>query len=143
MALPDDGLRAAGWSARIGTQLLQLAALAFAAQGLLPLDPTDMENAASARHAAAWMIWWLTFAVGGLALAAGMRDRLGWRRFSRLTFVVAILLPACAVLLPQVMPAGTAQRIGLVLWFGWGLVCGRVLSRSAVSSPGSSPTGSA
>ena len=37
------GQRAAdGWRARIGLQLLLLSALAFVAQGLLPLDPTDL-----------------------------------------------------------------------------------------------------
>src|SRR3546814_2634837 len=40
----DDG---APWAARIGAWLALLSALAFAAQGLLPLDPRDLEADAS------------------------------------------------------------------------------------------------
>lgn len=127
--------------ARIGAQLLQLSALAFAAQGVLPLDLSDMENPASARHAAAWLMWCLTFSIGGGLLAAGLYDRLRWRHFAAGTLLVAIALPVCTLLLPRVMEPGMAQRLGLVLWFAWALGCDRAVNRSAASSPGSRPRG--
>jgi hypothetical protein len=122
--------------ARVGAQMLQLSALAFAAQGVLPLDPTDLHNPVSARHAAAWMIWWLSFAVGGTLLGIGLVRRLAWRHFAAVTLLVAIALPLCALKLPQVLEAGWAQRVGLLLWFAWALACARELNRTVASSPG-------
>src|SRR3546814_1754845 len=52
----DDG---APWAARIGAWLALLSALAFAAQGLLPLDPRDLESDASRMHATMWTLWWV------------------------------------------------------------------------------------
>jgi hypothetical protein len=74
---------AARWPARIGAQLLLLSALAFALQGVLPLDAGDLDGVRSARHAAAWMVWWIAFATGGLLLARGLRGADGWRRSRR------------------------------------------------------------
>ena len=81
------GLRAAlpagsGWIARIGAQLVLLAALAFAAQGLLPLDLENTDGGAGRGHAAAWLGWALAFPLGALALAAGLRDSNGGRRLA-------------------------------------------------------------
>src|SRR3546814_10898701 len=50
----DDG---APWAARIGAWLALLSALAFAAQGLLPLDPRGLEADASRMHATMWTLW--------------------------------------------------------------------------------------
>jgi hypothetical membrane protein len=137
----DHASRPARWPARVGAQLLQVSALAFAAQGVLPLDLSDLENTASARHAAAWMIWWLSFAVGGALLAVGLRSRLQWRHFAAGTLLVALALPLCALVLPHWVPAGFAQRAGLVLWFAWAMACARRVNRSAASLPGSTPRG--
>ena len=49
----------APWAARIAARLALLSALAFAAQGLLPLDPADLDAPASHAHATAWMLWWV------------------------------------------------------------------------------------
>ena len=124
---------------RIGAQLLQLSALAFAAQGVLPLDLSDLENPASARHAAVWLMWCLSFAIGGGLLAAGLYDRMRWRHFAAGTLLVAVALPACTLLLPRILEPGLAQRAGLVLWFAWSLACDRSVNRSAASSPGLKP----
>lgn len=139
----DHGDHPVRATARVGAQLLQLSALAFAAQGLLPLDLKDLHNPVSARHAAAWMIWWLSFAVGGALLAAGLFDRLRWRHFAAVTLLVAIALPLCALQLPEVIDAGFAQRAGLLLWFAWTLACAREVNRSEASSPVSTPKGRA
>ena len=39
--------------------LVQLSALAFAAQGVVPLDPEDTDATASRLHVLAWMLWQL------------------------------------------------------------------------------------
>jgi hypothetical membrane protein len=69
--------RAHGWASRIGSQLVLLSALALAAQGLLPLDPTDFDHADSQRHAVAWTAWWLAFAAGCLPISSET-PRAGW-----------------------------------------------------------------
>lgn len=115
-ALPAD----ARWSARIGAQLVMLSALAFAAQGLLPLDPEDPDGAATAAHGLAWTLWWLTFCVGGLAIASGTRGSAGFRRgFAVVTLAASFAIPAFALLAPLWMPNAFAQRAAFVLWFAW------------------------
>src|SRR3546814_17431834 len=68
----DDG---APWAARIGAWLALLSALAFAAQGLLPLDPRDLEADASRMHATMWTLWWVALLPAAVLLAFGSRDR--------------------------------------------------------------------
>lgn len=110
----------ARWSARIGAQLTMLSALAFAAQGLLPLDPEDPDGAATAAHGLAWTLWWLTFSVGGLAIAVGVRRAAGFRRgFAAVTLAASFAIPAFALLAPLWMPNAFAQRAAFVLWFAW------------------------
>jgi hypothetical membrane protein len=108
------------WSARIGAQLAMLSALAFAAQGLLPLDPEDPDGAASAAHGLVWTLWWLTFAASGLALAAGLRGVQGLRRgFVAATAAAGLAIPAFALFAPLWVPNALAQRAAFVLWFVW------------------------
>ncbi len=115
-ALPAD----ARWSARIGAQLVMLSALAFAAQGVLPLDPEDPDGAATAAHGLAWTLWWVTYAVGGLAVASGVRRSAGLRRgFAAVTVAVSFAIPAFALWAPLWMPNAFAQRVAFVLWFAW------------------------
>jgi hypothetical protein len=59
----------AGWPARLGTGMVLLSALAFALQGLLPLDLGNLDGRASRLHAAAWTLWWVAFVPGALLLA--------------------------------------------------------------------------
>jgi hypothetical membrane protein len=77
--LPDG----AGWSARIGAWMLLVSALAFAAQGLLPLDPSDLDATGSRLHAVAWMLWWIAFVPAALLLAIGMLGMRGRRAVGR------------------------------------------------------------
>jgi hypothetical membrane protein len=111
---------AARWSARIGAQLTMLSALAFCAQGLLPLDLADPDGAANAAHGMAWALWWLTFAAGGLAIGFGSRlPSMARSGFAAITVAVALAIPVVVLLLPIWMPNAFAQRAAYVLWFAW------------------------
>ena len=116
-ALPD-----AGWAARIGIVLVQLSALAFAAQGVVPLDPIDTDATASRLHALAWMLWWITFVSGAVLLALGARRGIG---FTLACLAAALLVPLLAVFAPIGPWVGGAQRLAFALWFAWWLLAGR------------------
>lgn len=122
----------AGWSARIGAQLIVFSALAFAAQGLLPLDPSDLYAPSARRHAMAWMLWWIAFVPGALLLAYGMR------RLALASVVAAIAVLGFSLFTPDALAPGVAQRIAFGSWFAWFAVAG--LTRTATSAPGSLPT---
>ena len=124
-----SGLGDAGWLARIGIVLVQLSALAFAAQGLLPLDPNDADSTASRLHALAWMLWWIAFVPGVLLLAIGARRGIA---FTLTCLTAALLVPLVAVFAPIGLWVGFAQRLAFALWFGWWLaIC------ASASRPGS------
>lgn len=122
-----SGVADAGWCARIGLVLVQLSALSFAAQGLLPLDPADTDSTASRLHVLAWMLWWIAFVPGAILLAAGMRRRAG---FALASAAVAVLVPSIAMLAPIGLWVGIAQRLAFALWFGWWLMAAWRLSRT-------------
>ena len=114
------GLRArsdaASWTLRVGLQLALLSALAFAAQGVLPLDPYDLTAPASRLHALAWTLWWVAFVPGALLVAAGQpRKRVAG-------FAFAVALPVFALFGAMAMPAAITQRIAYLLWFAWWIV---------------------
>jgi hypothetical protein len=132
-----DALVDAGWLARIGIVLAQLSALAFAAQGMLPLDPGDSDATASRLHALAWMLWWIAFVPGALLLAVGARRGPG---FALACLLAGVLVPLVAVFAPIGLWVGLAQRLAFALWFGWWLVAARVLTCASTSAPGSSTT---
>ena len=123
LAWAGQGLRAAlqnaGWLARIGIVLVQLSALAFAMQGLLPINPQDMDSPASRLHALAWMLWWIAFVPGVLLLALGAR---GGPWFTLACVAAGVLVPLIAVFAPIGLWVGLAQRLAFGLWFGWWLV---------------------
>lgn len=125
-ALPAD----ASWPPRIGASLLQLSALAFAAQGLLPLGLEGIDSGTSRFHATAWMAWWIAFAAGApLFLSA-----LGRGRWPVLAAVLLVL--ALSLLAGEWMPAGVAQRAAFAVWFGAFWWIARGVSRGAVSARG-------
>ena len=113
-----DGFGDAGWPARIGIVLVQLSALAFAAQGLLPLDSHDVDSHASRLHALTWMLWWIAFVSGALLLAAGRRRHFG---FALACLAAAFLVPFIALFAPIGPWVGLAQRLAFAAWFGWWL----------------------
>jgi len=104
---------AAGWLPRIGARMLLVSALAFAAQGLFPLDPQDMDGQASGLHAAAWMIWWIAFVAGAPLLASGLR------RIRAVTIAVACALLAMMFVPPSLLDPPLSQRIAVVAWLLW------------------------
>ena len=112
----------AGWLARIGVVLVQLSALAYAAQGLLPLDPNDAGSGASRLHALAWMLWWIAFVPGVLLLAFGARRGIA---FALACLAAGVLVPLIAVFAPIGLWVGYAQRAAFAIWFGWWLVVSR------------------
>lgn len=128
-----DALGDAGWLARIGSVLVQLSALAFAAQGVLPPDAGDSDATASRQHALAWMLWWIAFVPGVLLLAVGARRGIG---FSLACLLAGLLVPLLAVFAPVGSWVGLAQRLAFATWFGWWLVA----SRASASAQGSSAT---
>ncbi|MGV8944304.1 DUF998 domain-containing protein [Thermomonas sp.] len=128
-------LRNAGWLARIGIVLVQLSAFAFAMQGVVSLDPSDMDAHMSRLHALAWMLWWIAFVPGAVLLAFGAR--LG-TAFGLVSLAAAVLVLLIAVFAPIGMWVGIAQRLAFVVWFGWWVLAVGGISRTSPSSPGSS-----
>lgn len=61
----------AGGSARIGAWVLLFSALAFAAQGVFPLDLDDLDATTGRLHVMTWSLWWLTTGAGAVLLAIG------------------------------------------------------------------------
>jgi hypothetical protein len=106
------------WAARIGAQLVLLSAVAFAAQGLLPIDPNDLDGLRSGLHGSAWMLWWLAFTAGSASIAWGLRKRRepAWCLNAMLA---AQLVPVCALWADLGMPVAVAQRLSFLLWFAW------------------------
>lgn len=107
------------WVARVGLQLVMLSALAFAAQGLLPIDPRDLDAAASRHHALAWTLWWIAFLPGGVLAP------LGWASQRAAGMALALLVPVAAMLGPELMPAPLAHRLACVAWFAWWVLASR------------------
>lgn len=104
---------AAGWLPRIGARMLLLSALAFAAQGLLPLDLQDLDGPGSGPHASAWLVWWIAFVAGALLLAAGLR------RARAVTIAAACVLLGMMFIPSTLLDPPLAQRIALAAWLTW------------------------
>ncbi len=102
-----------GMDARLGSTLLLLAALAFAAQGLLPLDPEEPDAGASRLHAVAWTLWWIAFLAGAGLLAAAMPA------LRPATGIAWLLVLGLGVLVPALLGAGISQRLAFAAWFAW------------------------
>lgn len=104
---------------RVGGQMLLLAAIAFAAMGLFPLDVDDIENRASQFHASAWLLWLLAFSAAAIALRFGAGKASAWRLLSTLTMVCALWIVCSAFLFEIAMPVAMAQRLAFLGWLIW------------------------
>lgn len=122
-------LEGARWAARIGSWLWLLSAFAFSMQGLLPLDPADMDALLSRLHATAWSLWWLAFAPGGLLLALGLAPATGWRPLRMMAWTGALLVPLLTLYAPLGMSVGVSQRLALTSWFACLVVAGFAVQR--------------
>ena len=115
----------AGRGGRIGTGLLMLSALAFAAQGLLPFDLDDPDALASQRHVSALVLALLGLMAGAVLIAASLKSRRGWRAVVLVGASLAIVLLLFLVWPPQeILPLlhgrpGYAQRLILAIYFTW------------------------
>lgn len=111
----------AGRVARIGATLATLAALAFIAQGIFPLDidqPIDVGP--SRRHVAVWNLWWIAAVAGALLAGFGACAMCGWRTLFPLGLVMAALVMVALLGdMPGELGNGWRQRIALAAWFGW------------------------
>jgi len=107
----------AGWGVRIGARLLVLSALAFALQGLWPIDPLHPDDAATGAHGVVWTLWWLAFAVG--APLWGLSRHVGTRPTAVVLGISGLLVPLCAVAGAAAMPPALAERVAFGLWLAW------------------------
>jgi hypothetical membrane protein len=111
---------AAGRMARIGATLALLAALAFIAQGVFPLDINQaIDVGPSRRHVAVWNLWWIAAAAGALFTAFGVRRLQGWRTLLPVGVVVAALIVITLLVGVGDLGNGWLQRIALAAWFAW------------------------
>ncbi|WP_312002475.1 DUF998 domain-containing protein [Stenotrophomonas sepilia] len=109
----------AGWAPRVGSQMLRLAGLGFAAMGLLPLDVDDLHGPASQLHASAWMIWVLGFVAGTLLLGTTQLRQAHGRALGALALGCGVLAAVAAFALQGVLPAPLAQRLAFACWVAW------------------------
>ncbi|MGI8560262.1 MAG: DUF998 domain-containing protein [Luteimonas sp.] len=137
---------ASALAARLGWRLVFLSALAFTGQGLLPLDPGDLDARPSRLHAVAWTLWWVAFVPGALLLAWSAWRGPSRRRASGFAHAAAGgLVLAFATLLGASLGAAIAQRLAYAVWFawlawaGWSTARDAGVIRGAASGPGSSP----
>lgn len=128
--------RGLGRLTRVATGLLLIAALAFAAQGLLPLDPRDLHGPLSRRHAVAHAIALLAWLPSTALLAWSLGSLRALRGTAWLAAVFAfafgLLLawPATLWLPGWAAAPGWAQRAVLLLYFLWpALLSVRLLRR--------------
>lgn len=125
----------AGWLARIGARLLWLSALAFAAQGLLPLDPADLDGNRSQWHATAWTLWWIAADAGALLAAVGLLRLPGWRGLAWAALAASVVIVVCSLSPPGPWPAGVAQRLAFATWMALLILAGRAPSGRAALQP--------
>ncbi|MGR4895888.1 DUF998 domain-containing protein [Stenotrophomonas sp. LARHCG68] len=111
---------------RVGGQMLLLAAVAFAAMGLLPLDVEDIENRASQYHASAWLLWLVGFSAGALALRLGGARDAAWRPLANLAVGCALWSLCSAFLFEIALPVAMAQRLAFLGWLVWLLGAARL-----------------
>ena len=101
----------------VGWTLCAFAALAFAAQGVLPVDAArGFGYGLGKMHTAAWTVWWIAFVAGSVLLAVAWRGRVALRFAT--AFVAALVLAfAMFIAVPDAPAMG--QRIGIVAWLAW------------------------
>jgi hypothetical membrane protein len=113
-------------AARLGVHLALISAIAFAAQGVLPLDPAGASDGVAAqRHVFALTIALLAAVPSMALLAAGLHGQPAWRPLPWLGATFAALLLA-AIVFPvhEWWPgaagrSGLSQRVAFLAYFAW------------------------
>ena len=108
----------AGMPVRLGLSLLLLAAVAFAAQGVLPLDPAGPDAGRGRLHGVAWALWSLAFAAAAMAFAiAAAIARSGPDALLHLGAALLVLVPAWPG--SDLLSLAVGQRLAYAIWFCW------------------------
>ena len=121
--------------ARLGVNLWLISGLAFAAQGLLPLDANAPDGAASKYHVLALTIAMIAAVPSMVLLGAGLRGRAAWRPLPQLgAAFAALLLVVLAWPAHEWMPgwagrSGFSQRLALLVYFAWPALASLVAMR--------------
>ena len=123
--------------ARIGAWTLLFSTLAFAAEGVVPLDLDDLDAATSRLHVMSWSLWWLTSGVGVVLLAWGLQHVRPRRLWSMLALMMGLLVPCLTLGAPAAWGSAVPERLAYLAWFGGWQIAARGLSRNAVSGQGS------
>lgn len=126
----------AGRALRLGTGMLMISALAFAAQGAFPFDPSEPDGAASQRHAAALALSLLALVAASAFVAVGLRRTPRWCAlawgglFLGATLALFLACPPQQLFPPLEGRPAAAQRLVLAAYFGWfALAAGVALGR--------------
>ena len=105
-------------AARLGWTLALLATLAFAAQGLFPLEAAAPDAGRGRLHGAAWAAWSLAFAAAAAALcAAALRAGRPLAADGHAIGGDAVFVPAWVA--PDLVHPAAAQRAAFAAWFAW------------------------
>lgn len=132
-AVPMGRVAAIGWT------LCTIAALAFAAQGLLAVDVTRGFGYGVGRlHTAVYMVWWIAFAAGAVLVAIGAGPTTALRRARIGTLLAAIVVLAFALFVTVPGAPALGQKIGFAAWLAWlvAIVPGTTATRRAVQPQG-------
>ena len=128
----DAGARRDG---RIGSTLLLLFGLLFAAQGVFPYDPSAPDDAASQLHVVLLSLGVFAFLPAAVLIPASVRRDMRWRWLG----LAGTVLLAAAVLC-VVVPAATfglgapaLQRVLLACEFGWIALASAVALRASAT----------
>lgn len=102
---------------RLAWQMLLLAGLSFALQGVLPFTRGELPDAGGNRlHVLAGMLCWLCVWLSALCALCARSLAVG-RRIGGL--VILLLLPVLLLLAPMLVGGGAGQRGLVVLWLLW------------------------
>ncbi|HEY4531171.1 MAG TPA: DUF998 domain-containing protein [Luteimonas sp.] len=107
-----------GLPARVGWTLALLAAFAFAAQGLFPLDPAGPDAGRGRLHGVAWALWGIAFAAAAATLALAAFRQACWVR-ATLHLCAGVAVSAPGWMLDGLVGAPLAQRLAFGSWFAW------------------------
>ena len=123
-----------GMVGRIGWTLCTLSALAFALQGLLPVDAQrGLDYGIGRLNTAAWTVWWIAFGAGAVALAVGAGTHPALRRTRIATLIAAVVVLALSFVVAIPGAPALGQRIAFVAWFAWILGMASVSARASKS----------